>query len=211
MSDWHSWFVLGASLPVAPGVHAPSRFSALLAAAMGDCVGGTVVDAGCGAGLITIAALRAGADHVLAIDADPAAVELTRANVARTIADLSPARLTARQLDFRELARFDADLLAVNPPQRPASILESVEPDQRHLHEGGGPDGLDTLRLILRHTTAATVRTTAADVLPIHKVEGRTRRRVLTATVPMHPAWHRLTGPQAPVSVWDLRAIPEAQ
>ncbi len=79
-----------------------------------------------------------------------------------------------------------------------------VEPDQRHLHEGGGPDGLDTLRLILSHTTAATVRTTAADILPIHQVEGRTCRRVLTATVSMHPAWHTLTGPQAPVSVWDL-------
>ncbi|MEV4348759.1 hypothetical protein AB0J83_30245 [Actinoplanes sp. NPDC049596] len=114
-------------------------------------------------------------------------------------------RAARRQLDFRELAGFDADLLAVNPPQRPASILECAEPDHRHLHEGGGPDGLDTLRLVLKHTTATTVRTTAAGILPIHTVEGRTRRLVLTATVPMHRAWHPLTGPQAPVNVWDLQ------
>ncbi|MFG1925238.1 50S ribosomal protein L11 methyltransferase [Cryptosporangium sp. NPDC048952] len=207
MSNWQSWFTLGAALPLAPGVHAPSRFSALLAATLGDCAGRTVIDAGCGAGLITIAALRAGAEHVVAIDADPAAVELTRDNVARTTGDVSPTRLEALQLDFRELARFDADLLAVNPPQRPESILQAVEPDQRHLHEGGGPDGLDTLRLVLKHTTAAIVRTTAADVLPIHTVEVRTPRRVLTATLPMHLAWHPLTGPEAPVSVWDLHAV----
>ncbi|MCO8276788.1 50S ribosomal protein L11 methyltransferase [Actinoplanes sp. TRM 88003] len=205
MSDWRSWFAFGSVLPLAPGVHAPSRFSALLAAALDDCAGRTVIDAGCGAGLITIAALRAGADRVVAIDIDPVAVELTRANVARTIGGVSSARLQTRQLDFRELSRIDADLLAVNPPQRPQSILKSVEPDQRHLHEGGGPDGLDTLRLVLDHTAAAVVRTTAADILPSHNLEGRTCRRVLTATLPMHRAWHPLTGPAAPVSVWDLR------
>jgi hypothetical protein len=50
-------------------------------------------------------------------------------------------------------SRFSA-LLVVNPPRRPASILEAVEPDQRHLHEGGGPDGLETLRLVLGLTGA---------------------------------------------------------
>jgi hypothetical protein len=41
-------------------------------------------------------------------------------------------------------------------------------------------------------------------VLPIRTLDGMTRHRVLTATIPMHPAWHPLTGPAAPVSVWDL-------
>ncbi|GAB2621420.1 hypothetical protein Aab01nite_77780 [Paractinoplanes abujensis] len=205
MRDWRSWFEFGRTLPLAPGVHAPSRFSALLAAALQDCGDRTVIDAGCGAGLITIAALRAGARHVIAIDSDPAAVELTRRNVAETLG-VQPVEVL--RLDFRELDELDADLLAVNPPQRPASTLEAVEPDQRHLHVGGGADGLDTLRLVLRHTRAATVRTTAADTLPIRSVPAVSRRRVLTATLPMHRAWHPLTGPEAPVSVWELRRTP---
>ncbi|MBL7259685.1 50S ribosomal protein L11 methyltransferase [Paractinoplanes lichenicola] len=201
MTDLQGWFEFGAALSLAGGVHAPSRFSALLAASLVDCGGLTVIDAGCGAGLITIAALRAGAARVIAVDSDPAAVEVTRRNVAETV---GTQRLEARQLDFRELGGIDADLLAVNPPQRPAATLDAVELDQRHLHEGGGPDGLDTLRLVLKHTSAAIVRTTAADILPIHTVGAESARRVLTATLPMHPAWHPLTGPEAAVNVWDL-------
>ncbi len=42
-----------------------------------------VLDVGCGSGILSIAAMRLGADSVLAVDVDPIAVEATRANARR--------------------------------------------------------------------------------------------------------------------------------
>ncbi len=68
----------------------------------------------------------------------------------------------AAEADWRQLGPMAADLLAVNPPQRPTALMPDVPHDQRHLHDGGGADGLDGIRLVLAHTTATRVRTTAA-------------------------------------------------
>lgn len=45
-SDWAAWFDFAAVLEAGPGVHRPSRFSALLASAMADVAGKVVIDAG---------------------------------------------------------------------------------------------------------------------------------------------------------------------
>ncbi|HHH82330.1 MAG TPA: 50S ribosomal protein L11 methyltransferase [Chloroflexi bacterium] len=45
--------------------------------------GSAVADLGCGSGILSIAALRLGARHVLALDIDPAAVQATRENARR--------------------------------------------------------------------------------------------------------------------------------
>jgi methylase of polypeptide subunit release factors len=207
--NWPEWYDLGLRLEISDGVHAPSRFSALLASTLGDCAGKTVIDAGSGAGLITVAALAAGAEHVIAIDNDPDAVRMTMNNIERILGRAACARVAARELDFSNLDDISADLLAVNPPQRPSQILESVEKDQRHLHEGGGTDGLSTIRLVVRYTIAPTVRTTAAGVLPIDTAtvgldQWNAPRRVAKQILPMHPSWAELTGPHNDVGVWDI-------
>jgi len=49
--------------------------------------GDTVLDLGCGSGILAIAAARLGAERVLALDSDPLAVELARLNVQRNGVD----------------------------------------------------------------------------------------------------------------------------
>lgn len=211
-AGWAEWRALGAELSTPAGVHAPSPFSALLASSMGDCAGRTVVDAGSGAGLISIAALAAGAAEVLAIDLDPAAIEASRENVRRVLGAEDYARFSTRILDFSELGAVAGDLLAANPPQRPTEILAGVESDQRHLHEGGGSHGLDTIRLLLRYARTSVVRTTAAGVLDIdaarHDLPQWDRPvRVTEEILPMHRSWRPLTGPSAAVGVWDFASV----
>jgi methylase of polypeptide subunit release factors len=198
--DWRRWADVAQGLGTAPGVHVPSAFSALLASAMGDCAGRSVVDAGCGAGLIAIAALEAGARVVTAQDRDPAALEVTERNVASVLGPTGRERLRLALLDFAELGELEADVLAVNPPQRPARLLAAVEADQRHLHEGGGEDGLDALREVLRHARVPEVRSTAASVLPVERLD-RPGRILRSAELPAHPAWGART---LRVDVWSF-------
>ncbi|MDQ8039676.1 MAG: 50S ribosomal protein L11 methyltransferase [Rickettsiella sp.] len=51
----------------------------------------TVIDYGCGSGILAIAALKCGAKHVFAIDHDPQAIEATQANVRQNT--LAPERI----------------------------------------------------------------------------------------------------------------------
>lgn len=53
------------------------------AADRGEVAGGRVLDVGCGSGILAIAAIRLGAEHVLGLDIDPVAVEATLANARR--------------------------------------------------------------------------------------------------------------------------------
>ena len=48
-----------------------------------DLVGKTVIDYGCGSGVLAIAALKLGAAHVAGVDNDPQAIEASRDNAAR--------------------------------------------------------------------------------------------------------------------------------
>jgi len=45
--------------------------------------GQKIMDVGCGSGILTIAAIRLGASHVLSLDSDPYAIEATSANLQR--------------------------------------------------------------------------------------------------------------------------------
>jgi len=212
ITDWRGWLDLAAEFTVAPGVHQPSAFSALLASTLTDVTAKTVVDAGSGAGLISLAALRHGARHVVAVDSDAAALAVTAENVERLGGAEARARLSLWQTDFAELGLLRADVLAVNPPQRPTAVMGGVEPGQRHLHVGGGSDGLQTHRLVLRHARCAELRTTAADVLPVTaqslgsaELGWGAPQRIAQAALPMHASWEPLTGShEALVSVWSL-------
>jgi methylase of polypeptide subunit release factors len=212
-ADWSAWHELGQTLDAAPGVHRPSEFSSLLASTLEDVGGRSVVDAGSGAGLIAIAALAAGASQVVAMDRDAAALESTATNVTRLLGPAARARLSLWQADFAQLGVLAVDVLAVNPPQRPAGVLGDVEEDQRHLHTGAGDDGLDSHRLVLAHAAAREVRSTAAAALAIDRaalVDGWSPpRRLTAATLPLHPAWGSPDG-RGEVGVWAFSRAPGA-
>lgn len=209
--DIDRWVAVGRDLESSPAVHRPSSFSALLAATMGDCGGKVVIDAGCGAGLVTLAALSAGAVHVVAQDYDPAALADTARNVERFIGPDARRRLSLWEADWSLLGPMRADLLAVNPPQRPSSLLPEVDPELRHLHEGGGQDGLDGMRLVLAHAGATRVRTTAAGVLKLADAEipGWSEPLIVaSAEIPYDAAWRTIVPSlRDRVSVWEFERL----
>ncbi|GLX11668.1 50S ribosomal protein L11 methyltransferase [Microbispora sp. NBRC 16548] len=206
--DIERWAEVGRVLLTSDGVHRPSLFSAFLAATMDDCGDLTVIDAGCGAGLVAVAALAAGARHVVAQDYDAKALADTAANVTRVLGPQARSRLTLWEADWSQLRPMNADLLAVNPPQRPAALLPAVPRNQRHLHDGGGPDGLAAIRLVVSHTGAARVRTTAAAALRFDTLvfPGWSAPRCVAMTeLSYDPAWRALVPDLfGPVGIWEL-------
>jgi methylase of polypeptide subunit release factors len=196
------------AIRVSPGVHTPSPFTQALVAALPRVDGLDVIDAGCGAGAVTVALLRRGAAHVSAWDIVPAAIDDTLEN-ARRHADA--ALVTPRLGSFDELGDTPADLLVTNPPQRPRSVWEQLPADARGVG-AGGEDGLENLELILASTRAPRVITsistlTAADLEPIARRHGFERTTLLADVQGAHdPVW-RYAGSleDARIRVWDLR------
>ncbi|MBC9718888.1 50S ribosomal protein L11 methyltransferase [Streptomyces sp. TRM66268-LWL] len=165
------------------------------------------MDAGCGAGLVTVAALEAGAHHVISQDYDGAALSDTARNVTDLLGSEARNRLTLWEADWSQLAPMHADVLAVNPPQRPAALLPDVPEDERHLHDGGGVDGLAALRMVLAHASTARVRSTAAEVLNVAAMDPSpwAMRKIASAELPFDPAWRSvLPQGQGTVDVWEF-------
>jgi ribosomal protein L11 methyltransferase len=97
------------------GAHATTR--ACLELLAGETCG-RVLDAGCGSGVIAVAASRLGHAPVVAVDCDPLAVAATRANAARNAVELE-----VRMLDVLEDDLPEADLLVANIELR---VVEAV-------------------------------------------------------------------------------------
>jgi SAM-dependent methyltransferase len=196
------------AIRVSPGVHTPSPFTQALIAVLPGVAGLDVIDAGCGAGAVTIALLRRGAAHVSAWDILPAAIDDTRENVRRH-GDAS--RVTYELGSFDRLSEAAADLLVTNPPQRPRVVWEQLPADARGIG-AGGENGLEKLELILSSTLAPRVITsistlTAPDLAPLAARHGFGRVELLADVPGAHdPIW-RYAGNlgQARVRVWDLR------
>jgi len=93
--------------------------------------GVTVLDYGCGSGILAIAALLLGAETAVAVDHDPQALTATRANAERN--GIPPGQLTVLPPDeLPAAARFDvlvANILA-------APLIELAPRLQRHLSAG---------------------------------------------------------------------------
>jgi methylase of polypeptide subunit release factors len=195
-------------LHASPGVHRPSPFSMLLASALPPLTALHTIDAGCGAGLVTIAMLAAGAEGVVAQDYDPNAVADTARNVAEVLGPEAAARVERSATDWRELGALRGDLLAVNPPQRPTAVLPAVPAEEVHLHEGGGDDGLDGLRLVLHHTPTDVVLSTASSLLLGDPAEAASalgwRAELVAERLLRHaePWWVVADSLEAPVHVW---------
>jgi ribosomal protein L11 methyltransferase len=78
--------------------------------------GERVLDYGCGSGILAIAALRLGAREALAVDVDPLALVVARANAARN-------RVDVRFVNTETTPDFQADLVAANILANPLILL----------------------------------------------------------------------------------------
>lgn len=86
-----------------------------------DLIGKTVVDFGCGSGILGIAALKLGAKRVIGIDIDPQALEVSRDNAERNgVADQLEVYLPEDQPEF------EADILVANILAQPLRELHQV-------------------------------------------------------------------------------------
>jgi ribosomal protein L11 methyltransferase len=86
-----------------------------------DLTGKTVVDFGCGSGILGIAALKLGAERVIGIDIDPQALEASRDNAERNgVADLLEVYLPEDQPEF------EADILVANILAQPLRELHQI-------------------------------------------------------------------------------------
>jgi len=87
----------------------------------------SVCDLGCGSGVLSIAAARLGFGPIIALDADPLAIEATSANAAANGVELE----TIERADLREQAPPAADLVLANlmrPLLRRAAALMAGRP-----------------------------------------------------------------------------------
>jgi len=96
--------------------------------------GQTLLDYGCGSGILAIAALKLGAGHAIALDHDPQAIEATQANADRNqVADhlttTDPQRLDGLR------SRLPVDLVVANILAGP--LVELAPTLLRHLRPGG--------------------------------------------------------------------------
>jgi ribosomal protein L11 methyltransferase len=121
---------------------------------------GSVLDMGCGTGILALAAARAGARMVLAVDNDPVAVRVARENARRNGLG---AKVQARIGDGyrrRPLARVPGryDLVLANILSRP---LQRMAPDLRRVLRPGG-----------RAVLSGLLRMQEAEVLAAHRAQG---------------------------------------
>jgi ribosomal protein L11 methyltransferase len=121
---------------------------------------GCVLDMGCGAGILSLAAARAGARGVLAIDNDPVAVKVARENARLNGLGARVRTLSGDGYRRRPLARARGryDLVLANILARP---LRQMAPDLTRVLRPGG-----------RAVLSGLLRMQEAEVLAAHRAQG---------------------------------------
>jgi len=127
-----------------------------------------VADVGCGSGAVGLAlAVARPALRVYAIDIDPVALEVTRANVARLELTDRVGVLRGDLLDAVPPNR-PIDWVVSNPPYIPSGELPGLQPEvSRHEPRralDGGPDGLEAYRQLLPQAAARARRGVLVEV-----------------------------------------------
>jgi ribosomal protein L11 methyltransferase len=92
---------------------------------------GSLLDIGCGSGVLSIAAARVGFAPVTAVDVDPVAVDVTRANAAANNVELD-----VRLLDAAAGELPAADLAVANIAPEPVAALSGRLPAERAITSG---------------------------------------------------------------------------
>jgi ribosomal protein L11 methyltransferase len=115
------------------GAHATTRLSLELLLALPEPLHGSLLDLGCGSGVLAIAAARLGFTPVLALDNDPASVTATREN-----ADRNGVEIAVRRLDLRveEIPRADTVAANLLGPLLLTLAERLTEPPQRLIASG---------------------------------------------------------------------------
>jgi methylase of polypeptide subunit release factors len=136
---------LGIVLEVPAGVDAPRLDVAnALTFPMPFEPGKLVLDLGCGAGLYTVLALKAGA-HVMATDVDARATDITKLNVVSNGLSTENLRFGLGDLFEAVPKSFQCDLIVANLPQTPCPDTLEMTPSFR-ASKWAGADGLAYIR-----------------------------------------------------------------
>jgi release factor glutamine methyltransferase len=122
MSQVQKFYFRGFEFNVFPGVYEPREDSFVLADAVTKLKAKTVLDMGCGTGIIGIAAALCGA-KVWFVDVDERAVENAKKNT--SIAGIKHATFVKSDL-FERIGAARFELIAFNPPYIECAIHENV-------------------------------------------------------------------------------------
>jgi len=128
-------------LGVAPTVYEPSEDSFLLAA-YASSLSGSVLEIGCGSGIVSLSAAKANpANAVLGVDINPAAVECARRNARANGAGNAEFALSDMFGSVPAGRKFDSILF--NPPYLPTTRGERLALEAENAAYDGGESGRD--------------------------------------------------------------------
>lgn len=188
------------TLTVDEGVFAPSSTSRVLGDAMTIGAGDTVLDAGCGSGVLSFAAARLGAARVVGCDVSEAAVRCATSNAQRLgLSDVTEFRCGSL---FEPVADVRADVVIADVSGIPDAIARTSGwfPDGH----GGGPTGAELpvamLADIKDHLTprgsvflpTGTIQDESAVLRAAKRVFGDNIRAVATRDFPLPEAVTRV-------------------
>jgi ribosomal protein L11 methyltransferase len=113
----------------------------------GPNIGPSVLDLGCGSGILAIAAAKLGASRIVAIDIDPQAIKATRANAAENgVADVIEAREGTLESESEQFDIVVANISGLTLERLAPLLARALAPGGRLIASGFLEDAEDGLR-----------------------------------------------------------------